>query len=117
RLGEGPPTHGGATSGPSAIPPASALQLPTSSGRSAATSKGESSEKTNWDFEPVDAKPSVNPPTGSLFFAEETLERQREADAKKRGGPMRLVLWGIGGLIGVAFLVLSGWIALHGRVP
>ncbi|HTM01299.1 MAG TPA: hypothetical protein VL503_09285 [Candidatus Omnitrophota bacterium] len=72
------------------------------------------SDAPTWDFEPTDVKGSAKPPEGSLFFAEEALTR---TGARKKPGVPKVVLWGAGGLVGVALLALSIWIAMTVRKP
>ncbi len=93
---------------PSQVPPGGAPSAGSSSA-GASTASGPA-----WNFEPADAKPQA-PPPGSLFMAEEVLQRGKGSDADRRHAILRLSLWVAGGVAGLALLAFAGWIALNAR--
>jgi hypothetical protein len=72
--------------------------------------------KPGWQFESADAKEDAGPPEGSLFFAEEALSRTGTAP-KAKSSFLRVVLWGAGGIVGLALLGISIWVALTLKPP
>lgn len=66
---------------------------------------------SSWEFEPAESRGAAAPPEGSLFFAEETLARARDAGQRRKGGAARLALWVAGAALGVVLLLFAGWIA------
>jgi Putative zinc-finger len=68
---------------------------------------------TSWEFEPAEAGGAAAPPEGSLFFAEETLARARDAGRRRKSGGAKLALWVAGSVAGVVLLLFAGWIAWH----
>jgi len=67
--------------------------------------------EASWNFEPADVTSDVKPPEESLFFAAEALNRSKPGSRKKSGA--RAILWGAGGLVGIALLVFSAWLVVH----
>jgi len=72
---------------------------------------GRKAVEATWSFEPADAAAAVKPPEESLFFATEALNRNRESE--RRPSNARVLLWGLGGVVGVGLLVFSAWFVLH----
>jgi hypothetical protein len=71
---------------------------------------GRKKVEASWSFEPADAKSDVKPPEESLFFAAEALTRKGSA---AKGSNSRVILWSLGGVVGVGLLVFSAWFVLH----
>jgi len=115
--------HGGASGGMTAPPESSPAGKALEGFGSAAASGGaDSSDEEgdaappSWDFEPADAKADVKPPQESLFFAAEALTRLKDPEAKK-GSNVRVMIWGVGGVIGAVLLAVSSWFVLHMKAP
>ncbi len=104
--------------------PQPAPAMPDPSAESSGVAKNKGGAKTDaptsrqkrsapsWDFEPADARADAKVPEESLFFATEALTRRKEPEVHK-GSSFRVLIWGIGGLIGAILLAFSSWFVLH----
>jgi len=84
--------------------------------RSGSAKGADANGTPGWKFESADAKDDVAPPEGSLFFAEEALSRTG-TPAKAKSSFLRVILWGAGGIVGLALLGISIWVALTLKPP
>jgi hypothetical protein len=110
---------GAMSAGPRTDPPATADTMSDSapaSGKKDLSEPEEAVAPASWDFEPADAKADVKPPEESLFFATEALNRRRDTEGKK-GSKLRVLLWGVGGVVGAVLLAFSSWFVLHMAGP
>jgi hypothetical protein len=84
--------------------------IPESDDSESQRTPGRKKVEASWSFEPADAKSDVKPPEESLFFAAEALTRK---GSTAKGSNSRVVLWSLGGVVGVGLLVFSAWFVLH----
>jgi hypothetical protein len=112
--------RGPAESGPVAepdVPLPQVLQGPAPAAASAEPPReGAGNGAPGWQFEPADQKQEATPPEGSLFFAEEALSRTG-TPAKAKSSLLRVVMWGVGGVVGLGLLGVSIWFALTLKPP
>lgn len=94
---------------PAPAPPHPAL-IPESAESEPPRPPGRKKVEASWSFEPADAKSDVKPPEESLFFAAEALTRK---GSTAKGSNSRVILWSLGGLVGVGLLAFSAWFVLH----
>ena len=74
---------------------------------------GRKPVEATWSFEPAEAASDVKPPEESLFFAAEALNRKAGGADAKKGSGARVILWSVGGLVGLGLLAFSAWFVLH----
>ena len=116
--GPDPAPESGALSSAKSAAAEEASSSPLDKARSNADEKRVEPKRPSpsWNFEPADANADVNLPEESLFFATEALTRRKEPESS-RGSSFRVILWGVGGLVGAILLAFSSWFVLHMSAP